>query len=236
MVLVTKDDLDKDPATFYIMETKVWNDLYAKFDSDPKYKAKLPSEINQWKQGGNDAKSGKPLGEEIGALNGQFPVYRVTVTQAYFFAQWLGEDGLDSDTECKLPNRKQWMKAAGFPGAEKAGPFRGTIDDLDDVAVMGSPREVGKSERDQVDKTGCRDMAGNGYEWTCDVLIPEGMTVPLDAAEREEAKVLVMGQSYTTRKPLTYKDVENILVPKDYAKAHWDTSFRVILVRRSGPK
>jgi hypothetical protein len=235
MVLVTKEDLDQDPATFYIMETKVWNDLYAKFDSDPKYKDKLAGEKNEWKLGGSDAKTGNPLADN-GPLNAQFPVYRVTVTQAYYFAQWLGDNGLeDSDTECKLPNRKQWMKAAGHPDAKNAGPFKGTIEDFGDVAVKGFPMEVGKSENDQVDKTHCRDMAGNGYEWTCDVLFPDGKTVPLDAGERDQAEVLVLGQSYLGGKPLTYKVMLSD-IPKDYNKGDPEVSFRVILVRKSGAK
>src|SRR5207249_1117329 len=100
----------------------------------------------------------------VDGAQGQVPVFRVTVTEAYFFAEWL---------KCKLPTRRQWVRAAGgsldvpLPDEKTTGPFQGDVADPSDLALdqdKSGPWPVGKSIRD-VSKLGCRGMAANGQEW-----------------------------------------------------------------------
>ena len=63
------------------------------------------------------------------------PVFRVTVMEAYLFAEWLGG---------KLPTRDEWMKATGVedlstPTAEEdtAGPFVGSASARKALGLQG---------------------------------------------------------------------------------------------------
>src|SRR5439155_9498739 len=57
------------------------------------------------------------LGEKIGL----FPVFRVKVTEAHCFAEWLGG---------RLPTKKQWLRAAGAGEDKRPGPFSEDEKDL----------------------------------------------------------------------------------------------------------
>jgi serine/threonine protein kinase len=230
-----KQEKASDPKTFYIMQDKVWNDLYAEFDKNPEEQARLeaygrnnPGTVKaEWKKGGWDG-SGNDLG--VNGQQGQMPVFNVTVTEANFFAKWLGG---------KLPSRNQWIKAAGgsldeaMPNADETGAFRGTIHDFGDVRVgsgeTARPFPVGTSMRD-ISRFDCRDMAGNGFEWTRDLQFSSEYHVPLERSKQPDAKVYLMGQTYLNERPLTFKDME-ISRPnvEEYLKATPFISFRVVL-------
>jgi hypothetical protein len=102
-------------------------------------------------------------GKTAGA--GDLPVLGVDYPQAHEFAQWLGgQDGA-------LPLTDQWDTSAGRyedKSSKGDGPFRGKLDDLKpgDVAInLKEPMPVGSAAKD-IAWSECRDMSGNGLEWT----------------------------------------------------------------------
>ena len=127
---------------------------------------------DQWRKGGWAPEPPVKDGWDKLGVQGErarAPVFRVTVTEAYFFANWLGG---------KLPTKNQWIKAAGGrldqvtnPDEDnRKGPFDGDVDDPIGLAVnLGKtgPQPVEQAKRD-VSKFGCRNMSGNGQEWTRD--------------------------------------------------------------------
>lgn len=156
--------------TFYIMQDKVWRGLFSQFlDSDlngvpptPKQeiRARKSAIREEWAKDGN---------------HDQWPATFVTPDEAYYFAKWLGGPAGN------LPTADQWDRASGFefqePGSThkpelwdpikyKRGPFDNVWNpqkNSEDIALT-THRDVGKSRMD-VSFYGCRDMAGNGYEF-----------------------------------------------------------------------
>ncbi len=241
-----------DPESFYIMENKVWNDLYAVFMSDPKaqqlfkqYSSRpgcdrlvspmpqppLPvaaSVVPLWRRGGY-APAFNPVPDKepffgVDGPKGRLPVFRVTVTEAHCFAEWL--DG-------RLPSKKQWLKAAGKDeDVTRQGPFDGAPEDTRDLAVgllTDGPWPVDRGERDRSIYR-CRQMASNGKEWTRDLADKE----PGAAAEipLEEMKlprhVSVLGQTYLSEKPLIWDEMNTPPV-EECTKASYEVTFRVVL-------
>ncbi|MDQ3332452.1 MAG: bifunctional serine/threonine-protein kinase/formylglycine-generating enzyme family protein, partial [Planctomycetota bacterium] len=143
-----------DPPAFYIMETKVWNDLFHAFaDAHPEVVAG-----SLWTKGAEA--SGRSLGVEGQAA--MFPVLNVRLREAVPFATWLGG---------RLPTTKEWDKAAGLDDRPKeaTGPFE-VLEDISklDVAVgreATGPIPIGSSKHD-VSTFGMKDVAGNGWELT----------------------------------------------------------------------
>jgi serine/threonine protein kinase len=237
MVLVPKKEAS-DPRTFYIMENKVWNDLYRQFASDTAERAKLkrygeanPGTVKnppEWVKGGWDG-NGKELG--IDGNQRRVPVFNVTVTEAHFFAGWLGG---------KLPTKQQWVKAAGSsesdiaPDEDRTGPFEGDLNDPRDLAVnLGTtgPQPVGEAKRD-VSRFGCRNMAGNGLEFVRNIKNMSNRFVPLPAGEQDMAIIQLMGQDYElSETPLTFQQMRAAKMGQNYLEASPKTSFRVVLER-----
>jgi serine/threonine protein kinase len=122
------------------------------------------------------------------------PATDMTAAQAHECAVWLG--GL-------LPTAKQWDKAAGFWDRDgRDGPARGMH-----VAVGRrgqGPLPVGDSG-DDVSVFGVQGMAGNGTEFTRDLL--GGGTVPVDG-EPGDALVILRGQRCESSRPLQFADIE----------------------------
>jgi serine/threonine protein kinase len=221
-----------DPPLFYIMENKVWNDLYAAFMASPeaerlfeKYRSReggdqlFSKDKDQWKDGA-DAPGARPprLKLGVGEGRGRMPVFRVTVTEAHCFAEWLGG---------RLPKRIQWLKAAGAldPNASD-GPFDGPPDGIAVNLGKEGPWPVDQGQQD-VSVYGCRQVAGNGKEWTRTMQDPETLEIPL-LEIISERPVLTCGQSYLAQKPLTYKDM---MLPNSEScfAAKEDISFRIVL-------
>src|SRR5262249_12413357 len=73
-----------DPRPFYMMETKVWNDLYAEFRKE----GGPADSASKWKNDG-----------------GKLPAVGMTVTDAHRFSEWIGG---------KLPTTQQWDYAAAM--------------------------------------------------------------------------------------------------------------------------
>jgi serine/threonine protein kinase len=158
----------------------------------------------------------------LGGKSGQpdLPALGKTVTQARGLARSLG--GL-------LPTKAQWDKAAGLRKRDgRDGPARGP-----DVAVGlrgQGPRPVGTAA-DDVSPYNVRDLAGNGYEFTRDLI--GGGTVPRPDAPAN-ALVILRGKSFTAPAPLRYAELEEQQDEKNaltqhYAKGSPFTGFRVVL-------
>jgi formylglycine-generating enzyme required for sulfatase activity len=234
VAVVVPQKVSTDPRTFYALENKVCNDLYAAFMADREAADRLLRKYSQrpgceglvrgdWRKGGaapnlsrdNPAK-GRSFGVD-GPEGGHLPVFRVTVTEAHCFAEWL--DG-------RLPKRQQWRKAAGRDDDARPGPFDGALDDKRGLAIdlRDGPWPVERGDRD-VSIHGCRQMASNGHEWTRD--LDDNTEVPL-AQMLLPRRVWVQGQSYLSRTPLTFKDMDEPEV-RDCTAADSDVGFRIVL-------
>ncbi|MCE9530429.1 MAG: protein kinase [Planctomycetes bacterium] len=145
------------------------------------------------------------------------PAVRVSVDEAYQFARWLGGN---------LPTAKQWDAAAGTDSrAGRDGP-----------STKESSVAIGRSEPraydDPIKDVGpleIRDLAGNGREWTRDVVTSR--EVPLDRPTSSDL-VILRGRNFTLTKPLTYADLDyEAKVPQTqfYLKSSPYTSFRVVI-------
>ena len=191
LVLIPESDANNCP-TFYCMRNKVSNGLFAEFANA------LPGKINpqsQWREGvpGLAAED-----------NPDLPVFGVGVLDAHEFALWFGgkRDG-------KLPTAEQWDKAAGRDDASDVeGPFLGSPDGTFSAGDIGinlqKPLKVGTAPKD-VSHFGCRDMAGNGREWTRSLF--DGEPFPVDNPD-EFMMVYTKGRRYSAETPLRYRDLE----------------------------
>jgi hypothetical protein len=208
-------------APFYMMENKVWNDLFHAFTEEQP--ALL--ENTDWQRGA--IANGQFLGVE-GDYNGRLPVVGVQVEDAHDFASWLGGH---------LPTMEQWDKAAGLygnpirtEGRTDGGPFQVPDDGPPRVAVdreIEGPEAVDEMQTDDIGPFGCRQMAGNGLEFTRSLF--SGRTVPVDAPENDH--VHLRGRSYDDLEPLLYEDFEK---PGSFGTQGYDVSdphigFRVVL-------
>jgi serine/threonine protein kinase len=211
-------------GAFYIAQDKVSNDLFARFAKEN------PAAVaaSRWQQGACANKS------DLGVENrGNFPVFRVSCVEAAKFARWLSG---------ALPSVDEWDEAAGryadandATGPDERGPFRQPLDPNtpvnEQIAVdrgaLG-PLPVGTAAADVSTPYGCRDMAGNGSEWT---------STPRDAAERfspdapdERLSIILRGRSYMHPDPLRFRDLDDR--SQDEAlrctDADCNTSFRVV--------
>lgn len=226
----------KDPPTFYIMENKVSNDLMLEASKDKAFQELLATQLklepkivkDEWRtQGGETSPKVGEAGKSLGSSDGKLPVMRVTVVEAHTFAAWLG--GL-------LPTTQQWDKASGrFEPKRWVGPFKGSK-----VAVRQSedgpagPMHVGLAADDK-SEFGCRDMAGNGREWTRNLTGSIPKTVPLSTKSDTLDSVILRGRSYLEDKPLHFADVDSresggqVYDSEAYLSAVADIGFRVVL-------
>ncbi len=204
----TKDD---PTAPFYIMETKVTNGLFRQFATAH------PDAVrdSQWHKG---AQAGPT---DLGNTDDSLPVMRVTVDEAHRFAQWLGG---------QLPTARQWDTAAGRFDGDR-GPFTDDYDPNPGGMALDrgdkGPMPVRKSKRD-VSRYGCRDMAGNGREWTRTIADPEqeDKEVPFDQLGTK-VPVRLRGQSYSKQEPYLFGQVPDEEFRLSEPKP--DISFRVVL-------
>ncbi|MFN4257918.1 MAG: protein kinase domain-containing protein [Gemmataceae bacterium] len=199
-----------DPPTFYIMQDKVCNRWFRAFARAH------PDAVcdSEWEKGAELA-NGRSLGTPD-----SLPVFRVTVAEAHRFAQWLGGE---------LPTVRQWDKAGGrFNGL--TGPFQGASDGQPlELAVnrgQEGPLPIGQATR-AVSFFGCRDMAGNGREWTCSMLRFDDTAETVDFA-RADASVTVhlRGRSYFAATPFNFHEVPESEL---FGAARPDIGFRVVL-------
>jgi hypothetical protein len=195
LVLVPQDASKNLAGSFYIMEDKVWNELFAEFNRQYTGDSKNDHSPEAWP--GAWSLNGALMGADDMPADRYpaYPVMGVTFRQAQEFARWLGGS---------LPSLEQWDTAAGIylaqPDPAHAGPFRGKWDPAGPrpkIAidrVNEGPSPVGTSA-DDVSPFGCRDMAGNGKEWTSHESSGRFRTVTL------------RGKSYDQAQPLLYADL-----------------------------
>jgi formylglycine-generating enzyme required for sulfatase activity len=124
----------------------------------------------------------------------RLPAFGMTAKEARDAAQRLG--GL-------LPTKEQWDKAAGF--SQRAG--RGGPSPPGARVAVGltdeGPLPVDASE--DVSPLGVRDTAGNGTEFTRDLLdVKRGPTDPPPF----DRLVILRGRRFTALKPMLYADLE----------------------------
>jgi serine/threonine protein kinase len=174
-----------DPEPFYILRDKVTNHAFAQFARDNPHAVQDAG----WRQGAageNDI----PLGVNDFPF---YPVVRVSVDDANRFAGWL---------KGVLPTAQQWDKAAGrFDGA--VGPFVGDGKGLSNEDIGMGLGKLLPGNRPSPAKSlfGCRDMAGNGYEWTRTVRGDDDRKlVPFDDPKWNE-RISLRGQTYFADTP-----------------------------------
>lgn len=207
--LFMKRKKDDEPASFYIMKDKVSDRVFAQFA------AQAPQMVlrTSWE---NKSLDGPDL-----------PAVMVTAREACKLADWLGRDG----AKVRLPTVEQWDKAAGwYERGSRRGPFHEPWKAGDKTIAVGRdyPAPIGSSLYDR-SPFECRDMAGNGYEWTRNSPIKGGMLPFPDTAVVKT--VLTRGQSFTLTNPLMYEDFLNVdqFAALDQDSCHRDVGFRLVI-------
>ncbi len=199
-----------DPDTFYMMDNKVWNGLFAYFAEQ------RPDDVrnNEWQDGAHAPRTIPSVAEGVttpaedenfvnfrAADNPRLPVVSVAVEDAHRFALWLGG---------RLPGVDEWDKAAGMYDSDGEGPYMQAWDEnsKDQIAVnrpYKGPMKVGTAPMD-ISPFGLRDMAGNGREWTRDLHATGHIPLPKPATKD---MVMTRGNSHLSRQPLSYDDLEH---------------------------
>jgi formylglycine-generating enzyme required for sulfatase activity len=164
----------------------------------------------------------------------QLPVMRVWVEDAHRCARWLG--GL-------LPSEKEWDVAAGRWEKDRgAGPFEAPWKP-GEIAVNRrekGPLPVGTAVKDRSKFSGCRDMAGNGLEWTRSCIFNfedpgELRETGEELRGRKNLKFRLRGRSYEAKAPLTFEFLVGMAEFQPYERFGdgWhplhDIGFRVVV-------
>ncbi|HJT77146.1 MAG TPA: SUMF1/EgtB/PvdO family nonheme iron enzyme, partial [Gemmataceae bacterium] len=208
--VVIPQERGSDPETFYMMVDKVSVAQFRKFAARPT--ARVTSDWDR-----------PNVGDDCPALG-------MTVGEAYRFAHdWLGGE---------LPNVEQWAKAAGLHDhkAGQEGPYQGhwTGKGSLHIAVgkLDAPLPL-PSTTDDVGPYGCRDMAGDGNEWTSTATRQTHPVAVTDLVKGD--LVQLRGWSYHMPTPLSYETLRGdgrfITNPAwEYGSfVKPDYSFRVVL-------
>jgi serine/threonine protein kinase len=209
--LLIKQDRSGEPEPFYIMETKTWNGLFARFCHENK---SVVADSEVWRPI-SDGKFPEGWDDQLPALN-------MTADQAHRCALWLGG---------KLPTVEQWDKAAGlYDRGDRTGPYLGTWDYRDKLAIAVArdrPLPVGTARQD-LSPNGCRDMAGNGLEWT---RTPMTSAVEFPPPPGSIELILTRGRRFSAPGPLRYDDLRDRLKGDagEFDKADEEIGFRVVI-------
>ncbi len=150
----------------------------------------------------------------------------MSAREAHEFAVWL---------QGRLPTCNQWDKAAGLHDPSgRSGPFDPTWRPGDKTRIAvdreaEGPLPVGTAPMD-ISPFLCRDMAGNGFEWTRNST-QAGILIPL--APDADDLIILRGHSFArNRAPLLYeelKDSDNYQLSEKYLSRLPDIGFRVVL-------
>jgi serine/threonine protein kinase len=194
LLIEKKPSRSGQPNPFYIMKDKVWVELFALFANEN-------PELVRGSKWNKDQ-------------NKHWPALGVTGEEAEKFARWLG--GL-------LPTTDQWDQAAGKNWNAKEiriWPFQEAAD-LNDwtgvaVGIGRKPQDVGTAARD-VSPYKCRDMSGNGAEWT---RLKDGESSPF--------LVELRAASYNDSRPFSFKEVEEA-GSYSFRKSSPAIGFRVVI-------
>lgn len=251
----------RDAEPFYLMENKVRNQWVLE------YAAAHPGafDLKSWTYHGENSQIRPTDGlfdwlihpEKPEYLN--IPAMNLRVDEAELIAQWIGNG------HGTLPRQNDWNIATGLWDQDvefvkknwPQGPYHGVWDAAVPLRIAlnrkpgTEPPAVVGSSADDVSPYGCRDMAGNGWEYTAEVNLdgnPEG-TVRENLAliqgqdtsasvDLEDSWTVSRGQQYFRGgsanskpvQPLTYndlstKDSEDLIV----ALRGRDVGFRVMI-------
>jgi formylglycine-generating enzyme required for sulfatase activity len=194
-ILIEKQpDQPGQPDAFYIMRDKVWVGLFHLFARENPGLV----QASQWNKGGDP----------------RWPALGVTGPGAQAFAEWLG-----GPHQGFLPTAEQWDQAAGMNRKDRRlGPFQGTDDPKKGTAIavgLEAPRPVGSAEKD-ISPYGCRDMSGNGWEWT---RLPPG-----------ETDVVLRAESYTATAPFKFEKIKGDFAAfAGFRESNKEAGFRVVI-------
>ncbi len=226
---------------FYLMENKVSNELVSAFLEA------VPEEIDgaAWVKDDREWLQHPESHPERPAMN-------LTVGEAYAVAKWIG------GRLGEIPTQDEWDIASGYYDRDlksvsetwPEGPFRGRWDQdprpqvcIDRLEDRFPPENVGTSA-DDIGPYGCRDMAGNGYEFTGDVYFDFSTVagrLPLWGVPKDQLSDYMInfrGQSYDNpKRPFMYQLLDPPKTHSEYTEYPDrcdDTGFRVMLpiVRR----
>jgi serine/threonine protein kinase len=204
---------EKNLNTFYIMQRKVSNRLFARFvEARPELKIG-----DDWRK--IEVSKSKSY---VAHAYPDLPVFNVGVDYAEKMATWLGG---------RLPSCMEWDKAAGrFEKDGREGPFQGEWKAGQTSRVAVGRRDIGPASirefEDDRSPFDCFDMSGNGDEWTRDT--HSGRRIPITHPSFSDA-IHLRGRSYRADSPLLFKDLEKPAPPSPYSDFRSDLSFRVVI-------
>jgi hypothetical protein len=217
----SKERRDRKQDTFYMMENKVSLALFRKFAQQ------YPERIGKERKWDPDLGTGpdKKGAKKKEKADPRLPVFDVTVSEAHAFATvWM---------KGNLPTVEQWDKAAGrFEVPRGEGPYQGKWSPARKDIAVKRPRAmpVGTAEGDRSEPFGCRDMAGNGFEWTRTLAFGKGFVPIRDAKPGDDNNVLLRGRSFTDEAPLRYEDLEGGETDSwPYLRTRDSLGFRVVI-------
>jgi serine/threonine protein kinase len=213
-------------SSFYIMKDKVSNALFdAYLDSinDRDLHLKTLEKLRPPER----------LGRED---DPRWPAFGVSIPEARKFAAWLVPE--DHGLKADLPTTQQWDKAAGAFDVDiddrkthdGRGPFllNPSGSTQDGIAVnREEPMPVGTAHLD-VSRFGCRDMAGNGTEWTR----PEADPTKRVSLRGEKYEKRIDGDSNT---PYFFKNSK--IQRQEGTSPSWGNGFRLVIdnLEQAGP-
>ena len=228
LLITPNEGSHSEPRPFYIMKHKVSNQQFREF-AEARPELQLMTDNVAWQEG---ALAGTNRLNALAAAHANLPVVEVSVEDAYEFARWI------SASSGQLPTMHQWDKAAGKweqGSAGREGPYEGRWEQLEpgSIAVdryQTGPLPIGSASADR-SPFGCHDMAGNGVEWTRDLLF--GGMVPQSKEKRDNSKrVIIRGRGYDEDEPFRYADMSGS--PDDqnseeYGRRGHNLGFRVVI-------
>jgi len=198
-----------------MMPDLVWNDLFRERMKQDDAKEAIERWLNNrgyeefrehlgsWEKG---AKLKDVPAAGIDGKKGKWPVVRVTLLQAFVFADLLGG---------RLPRKEQYLKAAGFEEANRPGPFDGLPDDPAVLAELGVSRIVDgplpvHPPRPRAESVHhIRDLGGNAKEWTRSLFDEhDPREVPLrELIDPASTLVRVLGHGYRNEGPWLFSKI-----------------------------
>lgn len=214
---------DGERNPFYMLDDKVTiRQFRAVADTEEYQRLLLQAEQKQLNRKDNDPVGGGwcCLAHKV---SDDCPVHGVTLTEAVCFAACL---------RCRLPSVEQWDRAGGRYDAGKplgpavrpgGNPANSSGIGVGRLKVIQPPAAV----RNDVSHYGCRNMAGNGFEWTRTLADPggAGREVPLESPRAGEA-VIMRGASWTREMQFLFEESP---LKMRYFEALKDFTFRVTL-------
>jgi serine/threonine protein kinase len=163
------------------------------------------------------------------------PALNVTVLEAYEFAT--------KEFGGNLPTVLQWDKAAGrySQNDTREGPFKGHWNGRGSLSIAlgrnldDGPMPVGQATDDESPYK-CRDMAGNGREWTRNVQEQDVGFVPIENPTKDH-HVITRSRSFNDGDPLTFAFLkERGGESEQYPTRSPEIGFRVVIESLSSEK